>query len=431
MESHQLDGEAARGLADKGFTPARSSLLSSEHINNVPGSGKTFSGYQWTYFSSLQQGPLRSRAELFLASVDWVALREYAAAKRKGIDCSLLPDIGLGYNHMVRIIEFTDGVRWVARLRLPSLAGCYSPEGALKTKSDCEFHTISLLRQRTNLPIPEIYAYEGRSDCSVKTPFMLMDCLEGNVEMDLGMEIPPGYKQAFLSGLAKIHVQLSTVRLPQIGTIVSLNADGTCQQGPIPGLGGPFNTATEFFQAWAAKAKFGMTEEKLREASGPYATEIIPSVFSFPESISRLAGRLSVLDCGPFPLCHGDFGHNNIIVDDAYRILGIIDWETAFAGPWEIFGDFPLTLSTVPPAMDVPWNYNEDGSPKDADLARQFADQEDYVIAVAREEYQNGEKAHRLSETLRDSKRQHLATAMRLYENGKVGWYDKLIHEFH
>jgi hypothetical protein len=194
MESHQLDGETARGLADKGFTP------------DVPGSGKTFSGYQWTYFSSLQQGPLRSRAESFLASVDWVALREYAAAERKGIDCSLLPDIGLGYNHMVRIVEFTDGVRWVARLRLPSLAGCYSAEAALKTKSDCEFHTISLLRQRTNLPIPEVYAYEGRSDCSVKAPFMLMDCLEGNVGMDLGMEIPPEHKQAFLNGLAKIHV---------------------------------------------------------------------------------------------------------------------------------------------------------------------------------------------------------------------------------
>ncbi|KAF9772981.1 hypothetical protein IL306_009275, partial [Fusarium sp. DS 682] len=159
-------------------------------------------------------------------------------------------------------------------------------------------------------------------------------------------------------------VQLAAVRLPQIGTVVSLNADGTCQQGPIPGLGGPFNTATEFFQAWAAKAKFGMTEEKLREASGPYAAEIVPSVSSFPESISRLAGRLSVLDRGPFPLCHGDFGHNNIIVDDAYQILGIIDWETAFAGPWEIFGDFPLTLSTVPPAMDVRGTTTKKGLPR-------------------------------------------------------------------
>ncbi|KAL7928818.1 hypothetical protein V8C35DRAFT_325628 [Trichoderma chlorosporum] len=302
MQSDQLDGETGRDLVDKDSSPAGPWPLSSEHTT--------------TYFSTLQQGPLRSRAESFLASVDWLALREYTAAKRNGINCSLLSDVPI-----------------------INLAGCHPPEGALKTKSD---------------------SYEDRSDCSVKAAFMLMDCLEANVGMDLGMEIPPEYKQDFLSGLAKMHVS-PAVRLPQIGTIVSLNADGRCRQGPILGLGGV-----------VAKAKFGMTEEKLREASGPYTTEIVPSVLSFPESISRLAGRLSVLDCGPLPLCHGDFGHNNIVVDDAYRILGIIDCGTAFAGPWEIFGEFPLTLSTAPPAMDVSWNYNEDGSPKDADLAHEF-----------------------------------------------------------
>ncbi|KAL2890649.1 protein kinase-like (PK-like) protein [Ceratocystis lukuohia] len=430
MESNHSEGELLCASTDQGCAPASPSPLPSKHIHDIPGSGRTFSGHQWTYFSSLQQGPLRSRAKAFLASVDWVALGKYAAMKRMGIDCSLLPDIGLGYNHMVRIIEFTDGVRWVAWLKLPDLDGHYSPEDALKTKIDCEFHTISLLRQRAQLPIPEIHAYEARSDCSVNAPFMLMDCIEGNVGMDLGMEVPRQYNQSFLSGLAKIHFQLSTIQLPQIGTIVSLNPDGTFQQGPIPGLGGPFNTATEFFQAWAAKAKFGLTEERLRKASGPYAAEIVSSVSSFPESLRQLASRLSVLDSGPFPLCHGDFGHNNIIVDDAYQILSVIDWETAFAGPWEIFGDFPLTLTAVPPAMDAPWNYNEDGSPKDDDLIQKFADQEYYIAAVVQEEDRNGEETHCLSERLKDTQRQQLVTAMRLYQTGKAGWYDKLVDKF-
>ena len=150
------------------------------------------------------------------------------------------------------------------------------------------------------------------------------------------------------------YVQLSAVQLPKIGTIVSMNRDGTYQQGPIPGLGRPFNTATEFFKAWAAKVEFSMSDEQLLAASGLYAAEIIPSIASFTKSINKLADRLSVHDHGPFPLCHGDFGHNNIIIDNKYRVLGVIDWETAFAGPWEVFGDFPLTLSTVPPAMDAP-----------------------------------------------------------------------------
>jgi len=254
--------------------------------------------------------------------------------------------------------------------------------------------------------------------------------LEGNVGMDLGMKIPLEYKQAFLSSLAKIHVQLSAVQLPKIGTIVSMNRDGTYQQGPIPGLGGPFDTATKFFKAWAAKVEFGMSDEQLRAASGPYAAEIIPSVTSFTKSINKLAGRLSVRDHGPFPLCHGDFGHNNVIVDDKYHVLGVIDWETAFAGPWEVFGDFPLTLSTVPPAMDAPWNYDEEGSPKSTDLIRKFVDQKDYIAAVRQEENRSDGNSRCLSEALGDWRRRQLATAMRLYQNGKVGWYSKLIDEF-
>lgn len=215
-----------------------------------------------------------------------------------------------------------------------------------------------------------------------------------------------------------------------IGTILSINADGTYQQGPIPGIGGPFKTATEFFKAWAANAIFSITDDQLQTASGPYAAEIITSVSSFTKSISDLADRLSILDHGPFPICHGDFGHNNIIVDDSYHILGVIDWETAFAGPWEIFGDFPLTLSIVPRPMDVPWNYDKEGVPRSADLAQQFTDQEDYIAFVKIEEDRDGEGVFRLSEVLKDSKRQQLATAMRLYQNGKIGWYSKVIDQF-
>jgi len=142
--------------------------------------------------------------------MNWPALLDYAAKKRNGINCMLLPDIGLGYNHMVRIIEFADGTRWVARLRMPPLSKSGSDEDALKTIMNCEFNAISLVRRKTRIPVPQIHAFEVKSGCSMKAPFMLMDCLEGNVGMDLGMKIPPEYKQAFLSSLAKIHVGKAT-----------------------------------------------------------------------------------------------------------------------------------------------------------------------------------------------------------------------------
>lgn len=95
----------------------------------------------------------------------------------------------------------------MAQLRLPPLAEGDFREDALETTEIREFSTICLVRERTHIPIPEIHAIEERSDCKVKAPFMLMDCLQGNVGMDLGMSVPPMCKKAFLRGLARIHVR--------------------------------------------------------------------------------------------------------------------------------------------------------------------------------------------------------------------------------
>jgi aminoglycoside phosphotransferase (APT) family kinase protein len=111
---------------------------------------------------------------------------------------------------MVRIIKFADKIRWVARLRMPSLAKSGSDDEALTTITNCEINAISIVRRKTAIPVPQIHAFEVESGQSIKAPFMLMDCLEGNVGMDLGMNIPPEYKHAFLSSLAKIHVRKET-----------------------------------------------------------------------------------------------------------------------------------------------------------------------------------------------------------------------------
>ena len=143
-----------------------------------------------------------------------------------------------------------------------------------------------------------------------------------------------------------------------------------------------------------------------------------------------VASRLSNFDNGPFPLIHGDFGHNNAVVDDNYRIIGLIDWEMAFAAPWEIAGDFPLTLSTVPPPMDAPWNYDEVGKPRDPILAQKFANQKDYIANIKdAEDARSVTGLPRLLNALQDSYKQHLITAMRLYRSGKVGFYSNLVHE--
>ena len=109
------------------------------------------------------------------------------------------------------------------------------------------------------------------------------------------------------------------MQLSKIGAILRENDDGSFEQGPISGIGGPFETATEFFKAWAANVTFRLPEAEIRKKGGNLAEDLSSSASSFKHLVDTYARGLSVRDEGLFPLCHGDFGHNNIVFDDNYK----------------------------------------------------------------------------------------------------------------
>ncbi|KAL4983750.1 hypothetical protein BDW68DRAFT_181277 [Aspergillus falconensis] len=295
----------------------------------------------------------------------------------------------------------------------------------------CEYSTIQLVLGKGRILTPRVHMLELEPNCPVNAPFMLMDCLPGNVGMDLDMKVPSEYKSAVFAQMAEVHIEMFRLRLPKIGTIVGINEDGSYEQGAIPGIGGRFDTAADYFRAWATKAEFGLTKDELSVAAGQYADDILQSTLSFLSLIQITADKLSLNNYGPFPLCHGDFGHNNMVFDDKYRSLGVIDWETAFAAPPEISGEFPLTLSVVPPVIDVPWNYNEAGQPKHPEDIERFADRASYIAIVKRREEELGLTGeYSLSKALEDFDRQSFASALRLYQRGKPAWYSKVMKSF-
>lgn len=149
-------------------------------------------------------------------------------------------------------------------------------------------------------------------------------------------------------------------------------------------------------------------------------------IADFPHKLEALAASIPLRDHGPFPLFHKDFGHNNIVVDDDYNILGVVDWEHACSVPWECVY-FPITLLVVPAAMDAPENYDENGIATDPETRSEIEDQAGYIDLVKQEERCNGLSAL-LSTTLADSANQDLAYAMKLYtEDGKFGFYTKVL----
>lgn len=171
---------------------------------------------------------------------------------------------------------------------------------------------------------------------------------------------------------------------------------------------------------------FPRSDAEIKAACGIYADDIIKSIKDFPRLIRKLSYRLSAgREQGFYPLRHPDFGHNNIVVKNDYKVLGVIDWEGAYTAPVEIL-EFPLTVQVVPSAMDLPSNYDLDGLSLDEKTRARIADRREYLNAVLEAE-DSAKLTSTLSSILGDRTIQDVATAMRLYTGGKMGFYSNVL----
>ena len=219
-------------------------------------------------------------------------------------------------------------------------------------------------------------------------------------------------------------VEISSLTFPKIGAIIRLE-DGTYDVGPLPEIGGPFSTATEYLKAWAKTAQFPDLSQA-KEGCGEYYDDIMAQIADFPDKLKEFASSIPVRDHGPFPLFHPDFGHNNILVDDDYRPVGVIDWEHACSVPWECIY-FPTTLLVVPALMDAPGSHDENGVARDEETRSKIDEQAEYVGLVKEAERSRG-LSSLLSTTLANKANQDLAYAMKLYtEDGKFGFYTNVL----
>ena len=203
-----------------------------------------------------------------------------------------------------------------------------------------------------------------------------------------------------------------------IGRIIKLS-DGTFSIGGLPGIGGPFKTAADFLCAWADNSKFPYNEAFIRARTPETVVDdVISSIKSFPARLSDFA-RHYTFRGGPYPLVHSDLYNSNVLVDSECRVKGVIDWENAIVGPWEMV-EFIKELSTVPPVMDEPF-YNEKNEI--------IAERKMYIQAIKDAERVK-QLDSRLSETLDDENIQNLAQAIWLYPDGRIGFYSRIFDVF-
>ncbi|KAJ3521089.1 hypothetical protein NMY22_g12457 [Coprinellus aureogranulatus] len=303
---------------------------------------------------------------------------------------------------------------WVARFGLPPYEGdeFFNTPEQLERKILNEVGALRVVKQRTTVPVPDIFGFcachgdgfQHKFSAAPPSPnsphsrsphplgedfpaFILMSAMKGKTIEDCGIPIhelgghwesptsDPSYEiylkspilQRYLASLADIHVQLSQITFPQIGSFTldySENGHGEVQIGPMAEFGlGPFNTAQEYyavlaeaFKRIAESAAVEDEEEEEEESGEPVAikvgdsdetislprSEIKPLRRMFAASLFPVALAPHILpenNCGPFPLRHGDLHSENILVDEhTGEIIGVIDWEGAGTVPWEVAG---------------------------------------------------------------------------------------------
>lgn len=148
-----------------------------------------------------------------------------------------------------------------------------------------------------------------------------------------------------------------------------------------------------------------------------------------PDRLAKLAASDRYFTSqGPFPIRHDDLFHSNVIVNKAFEVLGIIDWEGACTVPWEL-SDAPCFLKTVPRLLNLPEGYSDSGLPLDQDEAGRWADEGDYS-AMVREAEQSAHVDHKLSQMLANRDAQDLAGILHLFTQGKMGFYGRALDYF-
>ncbi|KAI1121236.1 kinase-like domain-containing protein [Nemania abortiva] len=358
-----------------------------------------------------------------IQKTNWDRICERASSI-KGLPCRPLNKITNGLHNLVRLLEFSDSTQWIARISL------YRSDTVSKTLRG-EVDVMHLVKARSKLPVPRVFAYEIDENNPIGVPYILMEFIPGNTAMDAAGgyqvhqgRIPRDHRQVFYRSVAECHVQMSSLRFPKIG-IVFKGTNGEYDIGPFPDIGGPFETAAAFFEAWAEHASFPLEKDEILQmmGKGP-AQRVLNAINEFPSRIKEMSCLISRKNHGPFPLCHRDFFHSNTIVNKAFEVIGVIDWESASTLPLELVA-FPSFLASMPAQFSLPERYDKDGLPLDEEEKQRWQDQQDYVHMVKAAEHDD----HLLSTCLSDKRNLALAYSLAAFSQGKLGFYDSVLDE--
>ncbi|KAF1948850.1 hypothetical protein CC80DRAFT_540719 [Byssothecium circinans] len=305
---------------------------------------------------------------------DWDVLLNITKRTSGDPACVYQGDYHAGGRHIVRRIELpNDGKSWIARI--PTVPDPFVSEfdGRWWTSEqqftmESEIATMNFIAQTTDIPVPKVFGYKTCLDGNpVKLPYILMQCIEGNMIFDLGgLDVLTDEQNAKLrDSIASIQCRLADASLSKLGSLV-LKPNGDTDISPLPasfGFEGPFHSMADYFFSWADHNTSFKNSHQLREPSLRQAAD------SFPRRLRSTVEK--VIPAGHssnYPIVHPDFQMHNLLLNDEYEIVGVIDWEHAHSAPIEAFAARTNMYAWFD-AKHAALGWNEEGTQYLADIA--------------------------------------------------------------
>ncbi|OTB09419.1 hypothetical protein M426DRAFT_6691 [Hypoxylon sp. CI-4A] len=279
-----------------------------------------------------------------------------------------------GYNIFYRL-EYKDGSS--AAMRIPCKGIVKFPEEKVRY----EVAVMQYVSANTTIPIPKIYYHGAEAENPTGFgPFIIMDYVEHERTMSDALKDPTlGIDEAhvldpniteqkleFLYGqMANILLQLSTLTFPRIGSLVQ-ETDGQFAVSRRPLIqnmnslvefaGAPpsllpsqtYSTADKWYSALAdmhlAQLVF-QQNDAVADEEDAREKYVARQLFRRLASSGQLTPGLDNQDDNStFRLYSEDLRPSNVLIDKDLKVVGVIDWEFAYAAPAQFSFDPPWWL---------------------------------------------------------------------------------------
>ena len=216
-------------------------------------------------------------------------------------------------------------------------------------------------RLKTTVPVPKVHDYDSSSTNKFGARFIIMDYIDGlpastlkqRTDCDVDLYGTPEQDIHFRKQMADIHAELANCVFDQIGSLLYDEQTGFTIGPDVETGFGPWRSSLEYFNDIADHSFRTFLasiddDRKLRW----HRTCSLPLVFK----------QLTRIYCtetnGPFHLINRDFGAHNLLVNEKFEIVGVIDFDSLMAAPVEMVAQFPRLTGLDRP---IPWPLGPDG----------------------------------------------------------------------